>query len=1846
MKRANDTVANNFGLVGKAMRKYLATSALTAAGLAAMASPSFADNWTDHVATEGAIGIDTSIANTTNITQFSDFAKVRGDGDINAGHTVNLKQNSGSSRYVLFDTENDPTQILGNLNANGQVYIFDQNGVIFGAGSQVNVGSIVASSGIVDEATLSGNQLKLDNVGAGGNIVLNGSISVSDAGVAAFVAPSVKNSGVINAKMGNVVLASGNTVTLDMYGDGLVEVAVSGELENALIENKGTIKAEGGNVTLTASAAKDVVDNVINMDGVVDVSSVSVKGGKIILGGGKHGTVKVSGKLDASGKNGGGKIDVTGDNIHVADTAELAADAFGTGNGGDVSVIAQNHTDFRGSILARGGEFGGNGGNAEVSGYGILGYSGFADLSAVNGTFGQLLLDPTFAVIHSGIINNPLGFSYILSAQALANSMKTANVVVQADNYIDVGTKAGAYNTGNVLVDLALNTLVGTGDIDLSTWKKTVFTPFPACLFGCTTTGTTAGSITFDTATLNFNKNLKMGDGNIAVDADVVNLNGLLNDKTNTLLGDARISSNAGIVNVLSNAGKIQQGIWLSKDSGGGTVNVGSGTYNESITVDRFVKLYGANAGIDPNTGARVAETIVDPNSPGFLVTASNTVIDGFTITSADDGILVNGTYNVTLKNNIIHDVLESGIELSAATGTKILNNRIDNTGDSAIKSTGVAGVGGDILVDNNYIGQNVGSVIKGNGVFLGSQWGGTVKRNRISNATQIITEDKASGVYLSGTTGTTVGGALATDGNIIDNSDWDGIKIKGGANNTARNNTISNSTRVGIYSEASNNLKVWDNTITNSNIMGGVGVLGGQTISILRNTISNSPTSTSESGIEVTKVTGGDNRIANNYVSSINGYGINVNKTKNIKVTGNHVWDTNNDGITLVDDKGTIAVNENTVGKADGSSKIEGNGISLVRIYSGNVLRNNVYHTHTTNYTPPNGNGILLKDSANINVGTLGNGNYIRNANWDGIKVDGGWNNKVVGNDIADSTRVGVYGTGGTDLYIGDNLVRNSHLSGIGYEYGKNITINHNDIATTDTDGDGVYVNSANGNIRITNNTIDDSADDGIEVVDSAAYTYIAGNTITNSGFSEPDAFGGDGIHVRNVVKNFSIAPNVLSGDAGNGEYNIVVYNNSVTNSADDGIEVLGPASEILTLSRISFKGGTGRVLVQDNTVLNSGYGFDYGFGDDAGNGADGIHVANIYDYSYAEVGEAEEGFYGYAVDVLHNNVTNSGDDGIEVVDSSSTLIDDNTVTNSGLVYIDSEDDEVFAKISEGGDTGDYLFGADGIHVRNVWSVYNEPSYVTKISGGSYEGGFTPYSVVVRRNNVSNSVDDGIQVLFSGDTLIDSNVVQNSGSDAYPRLFGGDGINVVAGINPFEDNYYYYEGYYPYIEEVNVTVSNNEVSNSLDDGIEVVGSNNVLIDTNDVSDSGDDGINILGFAGYYGDEYEMVSEKSLAYIPYYDWPYFEARVVNNTVIDSGNDGIESRGFDDLTVLSNDVTNSLANGLYVSGFNNGYSYVADNTFTDNDIGAQFESGVVDLTGESNTFNGGRVGLRFAPYAFGGGEEPVDMMVAFSLPSSIYDYLFPYPFMTPSSGFAPLSLVDDDGGPNSPSFPVVPPTNYGGTIGAQIFNGQSQYYVELDNGAFFEPGTPTWLNGLNSIYDGILPTSFAGNELPQTVYDNIESKIFHFVDRGDLGLFFFGLRSPDVVDINENLIFNQFNTFNGDITGLNVRILGLPNIPGGGAPVQNFNNINTFAGGDGNTPGNLNDIQTAAGGDGNQGAGGNGNNLNNIDTQAGGNSERCWSSAANAAGGGQAVSVVYSGSIDDNLAQAEACAGTI
>ena len=162
-------------------------------------------------------------------------------------------------------------------------------------------------------------------------------------------------------------------------------------------------------------------------------------------------------------------------------------------------------------------------------------------------------------------------------------------------------------------------------------------------------------------------------------------------------------------------------------------------------------------------------------------------------------------------------------------------------------------------------------------------------------------------------------------------------------------------------------------------------------------------------------------------------------------------------------------------------------------------------------------------------------------------------------------------------------------------------------------------------------------------------------------------------------------------------------------------------------------------------------------------------------------------------------------------------------------------------------------------------------------------------------------------------------------------------------------------------------------------------------------------------------------------------------------------------------------------------------------------------------------------------------------------------------------YADLALVDVDGPGSTPFSPGVIPTNFGGTIGSQFFNGQSQFFVELDNYAFFdmEADLPIWQNALNSTYVtpfGTVTPSDTGGLLSQDVFDFLEERFFHFPDRFDIGIFFFGVA---IADIDQERIFEEFDPFGAGLSGLNVTILGLP-------PVGPINpaNIEPAAGGEG------------------------------------------------------------------------------
>ena len=240
------------------------------------------------------------------------------------------------------------TRFDGALTGAGSITIVNQAGIAFGAGANIDVGAITATTlDIINSNFMADNLVfdQYDSAFADASVTNDGTITVADQGLAALVGPGVANNGVIQARTGAVVLASGTAATIDFYGDGLVNFAVTGATEaapvdadgnplDALVSNSGAIYADGGTVILAAEAVGGIVDHAINMDGVIQAQSIAGRNGQIALvAGDGAGDVQVAGTLDASGVDAG----TTGGTVHVlGDTVALnaGADVNVSGNAG------------------------------------------------------------------------------------------------------------------------------------------------------------------------------------------------------------------------------------------------------------------------------------------------------------------------------------------------------------------------------------------------------------------------------------------------------------------------------------------------------------------------------------------------------------------------------------------------------------------------------------------------------------------------------------------------------------------------------------------------------------------------------------------------------------------------------------------------------------------------------------------------------------------------------------------------------------------------------------------------------------------------------------------------------------------------------------------------------------------------------------------------------------------------------------------------------------------------------------------------------------------------------------------------------------------------------------------------------------------------------------------------------------------------------------------------------------------------------------------------------------------------------------------------------------------------
>ncbi|WP_329006252.1 two-partner secretion system adhesin CdrA [Pseudomonas aeruginosa] len=458
---------------------------------------------------------------TTLIDQSTQRAIINWKGfDVSADEAVRFNQPGVTSSTLNRVTAGQESVIAGRISAPGQVIIYNSNGVVFSGSAKVDVGSLITTTANISDEHFRQGKLIFDQPGnPDARIVNDGSISVAEKGLAAFVAPSLANNGVINARLGTVAMAAGNAATIDLYGDGLVSIAVTDPVTRkpqdaqALVSNGGAIQADGGSVLITAEQASRVVDNAVNLSGVILARGTEVREGSVALVS-KSGDIQVAGKIDVSGPKSGGDVLVSGQQVALASTASIDArgaaqggsvriggdfqgrgelpraknatlakgasidvSATGKGNGGLAVVWSDGNTRMDGRILARGGAQGGNGGLVETSGKVNLSIadSAYVSVAAPYGNGGTWLLDPTtLRIVASGGTSGSVGGANGASGDATVNAsvvtgaLAGGKVTLSASDRLSVEAPLITSNLGGASRGLELIATGPAGAVDIS----------------------------------------------------------------------------------------------------------------------------------------------------------------------------------------------------------------------------------------------------------------------------------------------------------------------------------------------------------------------------------------------------------------------------------------------------------------------------------------------------------------------------------------------------------------------------------------------------------------------------------------------------------------------------------------------------------------------------------------------------------------------------------------------------------------------------------------------------------------------------------------------------------------------------------------------------------------------------------------------------------------------------------------------------------------------------------------------------------------------------------------------------------------------------------------------------------------------------------------------------------------------------------------------------------------------------------------------------------------------------------------------------------------------------------
>jgi len=476
----------------------------------------------------GAVGLDTPsiVGNDMIINQTA--AQAIGNWhnfDIGAGASVTFVQPSSSSAVLNRVTGPGMTGIWGAINANGQVWIVNPAGVLFGSSATINVNRLVASGlNITNDNFLNG---KYEFAGGNGSVINQGNISADSV---YLVGKEVINAGNIQCPDGYVVMAAADKVYLGRPGGNIiVEIGtLIPNGEQARVINQGTVDAGGGTIILAAAGdalARPIISNmgllstsategnagnislqanngqISNTGEIAAISETGIGGiitanadevinsGTMNVSGAQGGTVDLqatssldqAGNIHANGSTSdGGKVNLTaGTEVILGSGSLTTANAGTNGNGGDIIAYSPKLAFFEENALieARGGAMSGNGGFVELSGLEGAMVGGFADLRAPAGAAGTFFLDP-----HNVTISNLDNSLYNVNVNWLESQLGLGNWTVNTTlgsgegdiTVVDPVGLGGAWMANNLTLDayddIFINAQIinsGTGDLYL-----------------------------------------------------------------------------------------------------------------------------------------------------------------------------------------------------------------------------------------------------------------------------------------------------------------------------------------------------------------------------------------------------------------------------------------------------------------------------------------------------------------------------------------------------------------------------------------------------------------------------------------------------------------------------------------------------------------------------------------------------------------------------------------------------------------------------------------------------------------------------------------------------------------------------------------------------------------------------------------------------------------------------------------------------------------------------------------------------------------------------------------------------------------------------------------------------------------------------------------------------------------------------------------------------------------------------------------------------------------------------------------------------------------------------------